>query len=554
MFDRIEAFITAELKSRRIPGAAIAVVRDGHVEWSRGFGVASLNAPEPMTPATVFPVQSLSKVVTASAVMQLRDAERLSLDDAANGHMGAARIRNEWEAESPVTVRQLLTHTSGLPCDVDAATPQLDRSVPLSEFVNSVAKTVRRPGSEIVYANWGYDALGPLIDHLTAGSWEDLVSNEVFGPLGMNSSRIGEPIEGAATAAGHFLSAVDGELHSMRPMWPLQLRDTSGSICSTVEDVGRFLAAHLGGGSPIHSPETAAEMQRLQAGEGVPWSGMGLGWRVTRSNGRKLICHGGDGAGFTNFMGGYPDLGVGIVLTLNRGGVANARSVIANTVLGMLAGEGARPAPGPETDLKPFEGAYRSTYWDITADLTLEGAKATMTITDGLVATDAGEPSNLRPPAEYGYRAEGGMFHGFDVALLESEDGPAVSGGLYPFTFRRTGEITAKAELMPDVGADLNGLWRGTARTPLGPIMLEITVSNAAALVSTPFSRALPLEGCVARDGRVSGKFSVTIPAAGDIVLYPRLVAEEGKLKGPVYAQGWFGELAFPAELAREPS
>ena len=202
-------------------------------------------------------------------------------------------------------------------------------------------------------------------------------------------------------------------------------------------------------------------------------------------------------------------------------------------------------------DLTPFGGSYRSTYWDIDADLTLEGEMATMTITDGLVVSDAGEASGLRPAGEKGWRADGGMFHGFDVALLESGDGRAVSGGLYPFTFRRAGNIAAKAELIPDVGADLNGLWLGTAETPLGPMMLEITVSDGAALVSTPFGRDLPLEGCVARDGHVSGRFRVVIPASGEMVLYPRLVAAGGKLKGPVYAQGWFGEVAFPAELAK---
>jgi len=552
MFERIASYIGAEIQSRRIPGAAIAVVRAGEPVWSRGFGTASIDAGAPMTPGTVFPVQSLSKVVTASAVMRLRDAERLSLDDAASGHMGAAQIRNEWEAESPVTVRQLLTHTSGLPCDIDAATPQLDRTLPLSDFVNSVAKTVRRPGGDIVYANWGYDALGPLMDHLTAGSWEDFVSNEVLGPLGMSSSRIGSPIEGAPTAAGHFLSAVDGELHSMRPMWPVQLRDTSGSICSTVEDMARFLAAHLGGGAPVHSPETAADMQRVQASDGTPWSGMGLGWRVTRSNGQALICHGGDGAGFTNFMGGYPDLGTGIVLMLTRGGVASARSVMANTVLEMLTGMGEPPIEAAPAGFESFRGEYKSTYWDINAELEWERGYPAVTVTGGLVVSDGGEASRLAPLADGAYRATGGMFHGFEVALREIAGDFALTGGLYPLAFKRAGDVAQRADLMPDETADLTGMWRGAVTTPLGAMMLEIRVTGAkSAAISTPFARDVSVAECGAVAGRFEGRFAVVVPGTGELVLYPRLLAVEGKLQGPVYAQGWFGELAFPAELEK---
>ncbi len=552
MFDRIEAFIQREIGARRIPGAAMAVVRGGELAWSRGFGVTSTGTGEPFTPETVFPVQSLSKVVTATAIMQLRDKGLFSLDDIANDHLGPVQIRNEWEAESPVTVRQLLTHTSGLPCDVDAATPQLDRSVPLADWVNSVAKTVVRPGGDIVYANWGYDALGPLIDHVAGRSWEGVVDSGVFASLGMKSSRIGEPVEGAPTATGHFLSLVDSELHTMRPMWPVQLKDTSGSVCSTVDDMSRFLGAHLSGGGPLVSSETSTEMQRIQASEGVDWSGMGLGWRVTRSNARKLICHGGDGSGFTNFMGGYPELGIGIVLTLNRGGLACSRPVIANTVLGMLAGDEKTSSAGPRIDLTRVPGAYRSTYWDVSADLTLEGDVACFTITEGLVVSDAGEASRLKPQAGGRFWAEGGMFHGFDVALREADGGVLLSGGLYPFTFKRAGELGRREELAPDVSVDLTGTWRGTVTTPLGAMMFEVAVENSTtATASTLFAQNIAVEECSAKSGRISGRFAVTAPAVGEMVLHPRLVATGRKLMGCVYAWGWFGEIAFPAELQR---
>jgi hypothetical protein len=324
-------------------------------------------------------------------------------------------------------------------------------------------------------------------------------------------------------------------------------------VSSTVEEMGAFLAAHLSGGAPLITNESAAEMQRVQASEGPRTSGMGLGWRVTRSDGRKLICHGGDGSGFTNFMGGYPEPGVGIVLTLNRAGAAVARSVIANTVLGMLAGDpdvSATEAGGGRWELN--EGAYESTYWNTTANLKADREGPVVTVTSGLVVSDGGEPTRLTSLADGVFAADGGMLHGFEVSLQERNDGPAFAGGLYPFTFKRTGDIVLKEELVPDEGTALAGRWRGTAKTPLGPLMLEFEVRGAnAATVSTPFVQSTLLEDCVAARGRLWGRFMMTVPAAGELVVHPRLVALGGELRGPVYAWGAFGEMAFLAQLEK---
>jgi hypothetical protein len=225
--------------------------------------------------------------------------------------------------------------------------------------------------------------------------------------------------------------------------------------------------------------------------------------------------------------------------------------VIANTVLGMLAGDeggltrNAEAAPN-------LDGPYRSTYWDIGADLTVKEGAPVITVTEGLVVTDGGEGSNLWETADGGFRGDGGMFHGFDVSLRESDDGTVMSGGLYPFTFKRSETIDTTPELVPDVRADLTGTWRGMVTTPLGPVSLELTVQDSqAAAASLPFAQGVALEGCSAKEGRVSGRFAVTAPVAGEMVLHPRLVAANGKLKGPVYAWGFFGELAFPTELER---
>jgi hypothetical protein len=318
--------------------------------------------------------------------------------------------------------------------------------------------------------------------------------------------------------------------------------------------MGRFVAAHLSGGSPLIAGDSAREMQRVHASEGPPTSGMGLGWRVTRSNGHHLICHGGDGAGNTNFMGAYPELGVGIVLTLNRAAVAAARSVIANTVLGMLSEADARPSVNGGVD-KIFEGAYRSTYWEANADVRADGDTPTITVTDGLIVSDGGEPTRLTPLSESIYAADGGILHGFEICMDTLVEGPAFAGGLYPFSFKRTGEIEEVEELAPDETADLTGHWRGTAVTPLGPLLIEFdVVDETHAKVSTPFGRDLLLEECRVSGGRLAGRFAMTVPTVGDLIVHPRFVATGGKLRGSLYAWGVFGETALPAELEKVAS
>jgi hypothetical protein len=205
-------------------------------------------------------------------------------------------------------------------------------------------------------------------------------------------------------------------------------------------------------------------------------------------------------------------------------------------------------------DLTSFEGAYESTYWNIAADLSVDGGIPAVTVTGGRVVADAGEVTHFTALGGGGFRAEGGMFHGFEVALEDREGGPVFAGGLYPFTFKRTGEMEPKEVLTPDEPAELVGHWRGTAVTPLGPLMLEFEVSDGSrATVSTPFVRNVVLEECEAAGGRLSGRFPMTVPAVGDIIVLPWLVLSGGKLRGTVYAWGVFGESEFPAELEKVP-
>jgi CubicO group peptidase (beta-lactamase class C family) len=558
----IDEAIRAEMERARLAGLAIAMVSGQRIIWSQGYGSADIEAGRPMTPDTVFAVQSVTKPVVATALMQCFERGQFDLDDPVNDHFAPIRLQNQFEEQAPVTIRRLLTHTAGLPVDIGVSLPPMQpRS--LEEHVATVVKTVRPPGGEIVYANWGYDAIGYLIQRLTGRPFDEYLRDSVFEPLGMDSSAIGAAPEGRPVAKGDFLSAVDGTRHAAELLpWALKPPNPSGALFSTVKDLARFLIAHLNGGvyedARIIKADTVAEMHRLHAPSGNSAGGMGLGFRVDCHRGKHLICHGGDGLGYTIFLAGLPDEKVGVVLAMNTGNAQTSRSVVANAALRLLAPDDEPAGPladtAQSTDPNQISGAYRSTFWDIEAEIRISDGFPVATINRGLIVGSGGDSSTLLPVGVGLYRAEGGFFDGFDLAFELGDNSKAARffGGVYPFQFEREGDASAARELVVDEIADLTGRWSGNVESPLGtlPFLLDVTAGSTATVTALS-ARDAAVEEFSAASGRVSGAFDVIVPGYGDFRVFLRLSAAAGKLRGYAFARSKFGEVSMSMELTR---
>ncbi|HEY5639258.1 MAG TPA: serine hydrolase domain-containing protein [Dehalococcoidia bacterium] len=541
----LEQTILDQMERDELTGLTIALVRDDAIAWSNGYGAKHVESGEPLATDTPFSVQSVTKTLIATALMQLHDQGHFDLDDLANQHLAPVLIENQWDAERPVTIRHLLTHTSGLPVMNFGGQ---GGKLPLDEYVAATARCERPPGEAIIYANTGFDAAGVLIERFSGQPVDDYLQTHIFGPLAMHSTALANPTEGTSYASGHFRSFIDGKVRPLPlPDWASEPPSPSGACWSTVEDLSRFLIAHLNGGAPILSPGTTAEMHRLHAAQGASRSGMGLGFRVTYSNGQRMICHGGDGNGFTAFVAGYPDEGVGAALLINSAGAQTARSVIGNTALALLAGK----PPARHLASAPLApGMYRSTYWDIEAEARNDDSPV-LTCTEGLVVRDDPTESQLLATPDGRLEGSGGMFHGFEVEL-DGTNPQQITGGLYPFTFVRQGDISEHAGKV-DENAVLTGTWIGTSRTPLGPLAARLAIqSGGAATVTTPLSGERQLDHLRAQSGLVSGEFSLTVPGVGEHRCFVRLTAVGGMLAGKIYARGPFGEAAMPTELERQ--
>jgi CubicO group peptidase (beta-lactamase class C family) len=532
---RLEDTIRETMARSRVAGLAIALVKDGELVSTEGYGVTNVETGEKVAPETRFSIQSVTKTIVSTAVIQLRDRGLMSLDEPVNQYVAPAKIANEWEDESPVTTRGLLTHTAGFPVGLPVPGNQ-----PIADFITQFARTTYRPGTDMIYANMGFDIAGVLIERLSGRPVDDYLREAIFEPLGMTSSALVNPVDGEPHAYGHYRSGVDDVLRTLPlPEFPPH-RAPSGGVWSNVFDLSKFLLTHLTGGGNILDGKSVAEMHQIHARQGNSESGQGIGFRVTRANGRATICHGGDGSGFTAFIAAHPDDGVGVAVLMNTNGMQAARSIIGNTALASLAEPARRTFSGAAT-VPP--GLYKSTYWDIE----LEAREDTLTATYGFVVSEDAEQSRLTPTSPVTVDAEGGIFHGFELTV----EGERIYGGVYPFTFVRSGDLPGPPPPI-DEQADLIGEWTGALTTPLGPIKTTLNITSAGALTaSTPFGQNIAVESARATSGRVEGEFTVASPV-GEMRLFLRLEAHGGRLVGTIFGRGAsFGEGPFVTELER---
>ena len=539
--ERLTRVIEEQLE-HGVVGAAVAVVVDDQIVWSGGFGVADIDDPVAVTPTTAFAAQSLTKPVVATALMGFVERGAIGLDDPVNAHLGEARLANPWEDERPVTIRQLLTHTGGL-----GVSTGWHSTISLEDEVASHLSAEAEPGSRLVYANGGYDTLGCLLARLGHAGWDEVVTETVLEPLAMTATGIATPPAGHDDGAvGHVWSEMDGNVRRLpRPSWPYSPPPASGSMVSTAEDLARFLLAHLNGGGGVVEARTAADMQRVHAPLGPGGGGMGLGFRVDRRDGRGFFCHGGDGVGFTNFIGAHPDERVGVVVLLNSGGAQAARSAIVHAAL--AHGRAEAPARSGPTHVDPrFLGGYRSTFWALRAELTQPDDHPRLCASGAIMSTET--TSRLEPAGDR-WRGVGGMFDGWELDLVIGADGQRrLYGGVYPFEFVPDDSPMPRLPTSVDHDGELAGVWAGTTHTPIGPVPLELVVHPRGATVTTIGVEA-ELTDVDAAAGWVRGHVDIEVAGFGRVEMFLRLGRAEGRLRGIIYARSDSGEFSMPTEL-----
>lgn len=306
-----EGRVEARLRSNNIPGAIVAVVRNGEPVYVAPFGLADVEHRVPVTDSTVFEIGSLSKQFFAVAALQMVQEGRLELD--ARVHDFVSWLPGEWRG---VTIRQLLNHTSGIP-DYEAVAGYgfYDRRVTAQEIV-AVAQSRSMdfpPGTGHEYSNTGYVLLRLVLEAVDGVPVGELLQARIFRPLRMTATRLADPEAIIPNRAEGYYQDRNRTLINTAPSNPSA---APGGIVSTMADLIRWDAALYG--SAVLSEEMKALMwapTALPDGRTVPY---GFGWRVEPYEGRTQRYHYGMTHGFIANITRLPDDGLTVIALANR--------------------------------------------------------------------------------------------------------------------------------------------------------------------------------------------------------------------------------------------
>lgn len=309
----MDQFLADYLKNSSAPSLGFVLVKNGKILFQKGYGYADAEKKTPVVPGqTLFYAASVSKLVTATAVMQLIEQGKLKLDADVNAYLKSFQIKSNYPA--PVTVANLLTHTSGI--DDSFILGSVDRAadlVPLGEFfTKNTPRRARPPGEQIVYSNWGMGFAGCLVEAVSSVSFYDYVEQNVFQPLGMMRSSFRRPFP--PNLAPFVATAGVGGQPSDKTA--IQLYPAE-SLVSTVTDMGHFIIAHLNGGrfddARILSQASVTEMHRQHFTQHPHMPGVAYGFFESYMNDRRALFHTG-GGGHESLLYLLPEENLGFYL------------------------------------------------------------------------------------------------------------------------------------------------------------------------------------------------------------------------------------------------
>jgi len=336
-----------------VPGMGVGIVEDGKTIYARGFGVQSLETGTPVTPDSFFCVASIAKCFVATLVMQLVEQGRLELELPLVAYLPDFRLDDQRYGD--ITLRQMLSHTSGMP-DMDEAEydalvahPEVDEGAP-ERYFRALAnrRMSAAPGERFAYSNIAYNVLGVLIARVTGQTFEDAMRQRILRPAGMPERTL---LPTAVPRNRLALPHLRAPGMMVNPITPYHRADAPASfLYSTVREMCAWASTSLNrglhGGQRILAPAAYDLMWAPVAQRDDPpfRETMGLGWTLGHFEGVKTVGHGGAGFGWTCFLALLPDQNGAAIVMSNEESAAHDLALQA-ALRALLDKE---PQPGPE--------------------------------------------------------------------------------------------------------------------------------------------------------------------------------------------------------------
>ena len=367
----LDGVISKQMRVDHIPGVTVSVVKDGRLLFAKGYGSADLQARKPVNAqTTLFRIGSMSKLFTATAVLQLAEQGKLNLHADVNTYLKTFHIPATYP--EPITLAHLLTHTAGFEgrdTGLQAARTTRDLE-PLGQLLaEHIPARVRPPGELTAYSNYGYTLAGYIVEQVSGIPFEQYVEQHIFQPLSMRSSTFRQPVEARLSADLSQGYTYSNGVYHPDPFEAIAV-PPAGAMSATATDMANFMMAQLQNGrlgkERILQAATAKAMQTQQFTNDprVP-GGMAYGFEEHYQNGQRLLVHPGGTADFYSLLALLPEHHVGVFVSYNSfGGAADYLSYpFLQAFLDHYFPAPKEPLPPPPAGFAQRISQISGTYW-----------------------------------------------------------------------------------------------------------------------------------------------------------------------------------------------
>jgi CubicO group peptidase (beta-lactamase class C family) len=341
--NELQPLIEDFVKQQQIPGFAIGVIQDDRLVYAHGFGLRNLaHSHDPVTSRSLFHMASITKTFVATSIMQLVEAGKINLDTPVVKYLPYFRLTDD--RYQTITVRQMVTHTSGMPDvqDYEWDKPQYDDDA-LERYVRSLSnqKPIFAPGTDFRYSNMAFEVLGDLIAKVSGESFDDYVQHHILTPLKMRDSTLLIKKTNPKLMTWGYERDKDGHVFPSKVYPYNRMHSPSSNLHSNVEDMARWALANLNHGEldgrRILKEQTYDVMwkpaHKLSDSDAV-----GISWFLGEYRRQTTVSHSGGDTGYATFLMLLPDKKIAVVLMANCDWLGKGRLQIAHAALDVALG------------------------------------------------------------------------------------------------------------------------------------------------------------------------------------------------------------------------
>lgn len=370
-FKLVEVWLDAQKDFENLPGISAIIVHDQEVLWKGGFGLSNIETGVKTESSTLYSICSISKLFTSVAIMKLYDEGKLRLDDKVSDLLPWYNLEQKYPESGPVTVRTLLTHSSGLPRE--SAHPYWtgpDFPFPSTSEIKSKLgdqETLYPASTYFQYSNLGLTLLGEIVKEVSGQNYDEYIQQNILMPLQLNNTRtyLPENLYGNQLAVGY------GSINRERKREKIKLFQANGikaaaGFSSNVEDLGKFASWQFKlldtTVTEILKPSTLKYMQHVHWTDPDWNTTWGLGFSVKRdSEGKTVVSHGGSCPGYRSVISMYPNEKMAFSVMINAGGTNPQKYV--EGIKSVMAKVEAPDKNSTNKDLTEFVGIYSQQPW-----------------------------------------------------------------------------------------------------------------------------------------------------------------------------------------------